>query len=348
MMLTTGRTNEKGEKIPAWQPGVEVQKYADYKQLLARPDIHAVLIASPEHWHHQHAIDAILAGKDVYCEKPMCLRLQNAIDLHNTANANPDIIVQVGTQKMALPSYLKATDMIKQGLIGTPTCGQTSYCRNTPGGEWNYYEVKDEWTEKDVDWPAWCGPLGSMPFDRYVLNRWRRYRKTSTGIIGDLLVHVMTPMMMAVDQGWPVRVTASGAHIIDKAMDNHDTVNVLAEFQTGFQLIVMGATNNDTGLTPIIRGPKGNIEVNDGSVRFLPQREYSEGVDEQKPKLDNIGDDQDQHRFNWLKCLRTRSHPPSDTAMGLKVVTICDLATRSLWEGGTWSFDPKTLTAKKM
>jgi predicted dehydrogenase len=329
------------------QKGVEVQAYPDYRQLLERPDIHGVLIASPEHWHSQHAIDALMAGKDVYCEKPMCLRFQQAVDLHNTANANPHLICQIGTQKMALPSYLKATEMIKQGLIGQPTCGQTSYCRNTPKGEWNYYDVDPNWTEKDVNWPEWCGPAGKMPFDPYVLNRWRRYRKCSTGIIGDLLVHVMTPMMMAADQGWPIRVTASGAHIIDKKMENHDTVNLLVEFESGFQMVVMGATNNDTGLTPIIRGPKGNIEVNDGSVRFIPQKPYAEEAEEQRPKLDKIGDDQDQHRFNWLECVRTRKHPPSDTAMGLKVVTICDLATRSLWDGGSWNFDPRTLTATK-
>ncbi|HZW06816.1 MAG TPA: Gfo/Idh/MocA family oxidoreductase [Phycisphaerales bacterium] len=330
-----------------WQKGVEVQSYGDYKRMLERTDIHAVLIASPEHWHSKHAIDALMAGKDVYCEKPMTLRFEEAVALHNVASANPDLICQVGTQKMALPSYLKATEMIKSGLIGQPTCGQTSYCRNTPKGEWNYYEVKESWTEKDVDWPAWCGPVGQQPFDPYVLNRWRRYRKFSTGIIGDLLVHVMTPLMMAADQGWPIRVTASGSHIIDKKMENHDTVNLLAEFETGFQMIVMGATNNDTGLTPLIRGPKGNIEVNDGSVRFIPQKPYAEEAEAQRPKIDNIGDDQDQHRVNWLDCIRTRKHPPSDTAMGLKVVTVCDLATRSIWEGGTWHFDPKTLVARK-
>ncbi|MDP1662635.1 MAG: Gfo/Idh/MocA family oxidoreductase [Phycisphaerales bacterium] len=331
-----------------WQKGVDVQAYADYRQMLERPDLHAVLIASPEHWHHQQAIDALMAGKDVYCEKPMTLGFEAAVAMHNAANANPELICQIGTQKMALPSYLKATEMIKKGLIGQPTCGQTSYCRNTPKGEWNYYQVDPNWKAgKDVDWEAWCGPAGETAFDPYILNRWRRYRKFSTGIIGDLLVHVMTPMMMAANQGWPIRVTASGAHIIDKQMENHDTVNLLVEFETGFQMVVMGATNNDTGLTPLIRGPKGNIEVNDGSVRFIPQKPYAEEAEEQRPKIENIGDDQDQHRFNWLSCIRDRSHPPSDTAMGLKVVTICALATRSLWEGGTWHFDPKTLVATK-
>jgi predicted dehydrogenase len=191
-----------------------------------------------------------------------------------------------------------------------------------------------------------------MEFDPYVLNRWRRYKKTSTGIIGDLLVHVMTPLMMAMDQGWPVRVTASGSHIVDKKMENHDTLNILAEFETGHQMIVMGATTNDTGLTPMIRGPKGNIEVTDSALRFTPQRPYSEvdgvAVEERKPQLPNIGDDQDQHRLNWLECIRTRKQPEANSESGLKVMVVVDLATRSLWEGGAFTFDPKTLTAKKL
>jgi len=331
-----------------WQKGVQVDTYADYTELLKRDDIHAVLVASPEHWHAQHAIDAIAAGKDVYCEKPMTLDLKDAVRLYNVVKANPDMILQVGTQKMALPAYHKAREMIKSGLIGQPTCSQTSYCRNSPKGEWNYYEVNPNWQPgKDVDWDKWCGPIGKLPWDPKVLNRWRRYKKTSTGIIGDLLVHVMTPLMMALEQGWPTRVTASGGHIIDKDMENHDTVNILVEFETGHQMIVMGATNNDTGLTPMIRGPKGNIEVNDGSVRFIPQKPYAEEAEEQRPQLTNIGDDQDQHRLNWLQCIRTREQPASNVDMGLRVMVVVDLATRSMWENGTWHFDPKSLSAKR-
>lgn len=331
-----------------WQKGVEVAKFTDHRELLKREDIHGVLIASPEHWHAQHAIDAIQAGKDVYCEKPMTLNLADGLKLAEVSRAHPDVIVQVGTQKMALPAYHEARKWIKEGLIGPPTCSQTSYCRNSPKGEWNYYEVDPKWQAgKDVNWEQWCGPLGSMPFDPFVLNRWRRYRKTSTGIIGDLLVHVVTPLMMAMDQGWPVRVTASGAHIVDKQMENHDTLNILAEFETGHQMIVMGATTNDTGLTPMIRGPKGNIEVTDGSLRFTPQKPYAEDAEERKPQLPSIGDDQDQHRMNWLECLRTRKKPEADVESGLKVMVVVDLATRSLWEGGAWTFDPKTMAVKK-
>jgi predicted dehydrogenase len=340
--------NARKKLVEEWQKGVEVTAYADYTELLRRDDIHAVLIASPEHWHAQHAIDAITAGKDVYSEKPMTLHLADAIRMHDTAQANSESIVQIGTQKMALPTYHEARKWIREGLIGTPTCSQTSYCRNSPKGEWNYYEVDPNWQAgKDVDWVRWCGPLGVQPFDPYLLNRWRRYRLTSTGIIGDLLVHVMTPLMMAMDQGWAVRVTASGGHLIDKKMENHDTLNLLAEFETGHQMVVMGATTNDTGLTPMIRGPKGNIEVTDGTIRFSPQRPYVEEAEERKPQIPSIGDDQDQHRFNWLSAIRSRQQPESNTEMGLKVMVIVDLATRSLWEGGTWTFDPKTRQARR-
>jgi hypothetical protein len=98
----------------------------------------------------------------------------------------------------------------------------------------------------------------------------------------------------------------------------------------------------------MIRGPKGNIEVTDGALRFSPQKPYAEELEERKANLPNIGDDQDQHRMNWLDCIRTRTQPFSDTEMGVKVVAIVDLATRSLWEGGVWTFDPKTLQARRV
>ncbi|MFZ4430706.1 MAG: Gfo/Idh/MocA family protein, partial [Phycisphaerales bacterium] len=79
-----------------------VQTTRDYRKILERDDIHGVLIASPEHWHAKQATDAIMAGKDVYCEKPMCLHLEESIDLMRLCQANPEVVFQVGTQKMQL------------------------------------------------------------------------------------------------------------------------------------------------------------------------------------------------------------------------------------------------------
>ena len=331
------------------QSGVECKKHADYKELIARDDIHAVLIASPEHWHAQMAIDAILAGKDVYLEKPMTLRLGEALRLREVVKANPDMRLQVGTQMTNLPKYHEARKVIASGLVGVPCSSQTSYCRNSKDGEWNYYAIDPEWAPgQNLDWDAWCGPMGKREWDPKVYIRWRRYRDFSTGILGDLLVHVITPMLVALEQGWPTRVVAVGSHMVDKAMENHDQVNLAIQFETGHQMIVAGSTCNEVGLETMIKGNKGNIYLNGRHCVVRPERIYSEEFDEKTIECPDIGNDQDMHRLKWLKVIRTREQPDSDVDQGAKVVAIVDLATRSIWEGAAFEFDPKTMTARKV
>jgi predicted dehydrogenase len=331
--------------------------YSDYKKVLARDDIHGVLLAVPEHWHAQMAIDSVLAGKDVYLEKPMTLRLDDAIRLRRVLQANPDIRLQVGTQMTNLPRYHEAKKIIAAGGIGTPTFTQCSYCRNSKNGEWHYATKPDqkkypgqEWVPgENLDWDTWCGPLGPMPWDPKVYSQWRRYRKTSTGIIGDLLVHEMTPMIVALgDQvGWPTRVSATGAHLVDKEMENHDNVNIVVQFESGHQMFVCGSTCNEVGVEKMIRGHKGNIYLGNRQCVVRPERVFSEEVDEQTVDCPDIGDDQDMHRVKWLHCIRTREQPDSDVEQGTKVMVIVDLATRSMWEGGAFTFDPKTMRVRK-
>jgi predicted dehydrogenase len=335
-------------EIEKAQPGVQVATYAKAKDLLARDDLHGIVIATPEHWHSLNGIDAILAGKDVYLEKPMCLNLPDALALYNVAKANPDIIVQIGTQQTQLPKYVEARKMIQSGLIGTPTFSQTSYCRNSKKGEW-HYKVNPAWKPgENLDWDTWCGPLGKMAWDPKVYYQWRRYRKTSTGIIGDLLVHVMTPLMMALDQGWPTRVVATGAHLVDKDMENHDNINIAVQFETGHQMMVAGSTCNEAGLEVMIRGHKGNIYLGSRHCEFRPERIYTEEIDAKKVECPDIGNDQDAHRLAWLKSIRTRTPHESNVELGMKVMVVVDLATRSIWEGGAFEFDPGTMTARKV
>jgi predicted dehydrogenase len=332
------------------QPGVKVEAYRDYKKLLARDDLHGVLIASPEHWHAQMGIDAVLAGKDVYLEKPMTLRLDEGLRLRRVVLANPDIRLQVGTQKTNIPNYLRARDVVQSGKLGVPTFSQTSYCRNSPDGEWNYYGIDPKWKPGDnLDWDAWCGPLGKREWDPKVYARWRRYKDFSTGIVGDLLVHVLTPLLVAIGQqvGWPRRVVAVGSHLVDKAMENHDQVNLLIEFESGHQMAVAGSTCNELGLETIIRCHKANIFLNSRPCVIRPESKFSGEIDDQRIECPDIGDDQDMHRLNWLECIRTRKQPDSDVDQGAKVMVIVDLATRSMWEGGAFTFDSKSMTVAR-
>jgi predicted dehydrogenase len=340
---------EEARKKCAAQPNLTVDTYTDYKKLLARPDLHGVLIASPEHWHSQHAIDAILAGKDVYCEKPMTLNLPMALRLREVCQKNPQVIFQFGTQYVNYPRYIEAKKLIEEGAIGKPVLSQTSYCRNSKDGEWLYYAIDPAWKPGvNLDWDAWCAPLGKAPWDPEIYARWRRYRKYSTGIIGDLLVHWMTPMMMALNMGWPTRVIANGGHYVDKKMENHDTVLLATEFEKEHTMLVTGATTNETGLETMIRGHKGNIYLNSRHCEVRPERTFENEVEARKIECPDIGDPQDKHRLAWFNSIRTRELPRANIELGTMIMVIVDLATRGMWDGHAYAFDHKTMTATRL
>ncbi len=331
------------------QPGVDVKTYTKHEELLARDDIHGVVVATTEHWHGPISIDAIEAGKDVYCEKPMTLRLPEALLMREVSKANPDIIVQVGTQQMMRPKFTAARKLLEEGAIGQPTFCQTSYCRNNKEGEWLYYGIDPSWEPGvNLDWERWCGPLGHYDWNPRLYASWRRYKDFSTGIIGDLLVHVMTPMMYALQAGWPTRVVASGGHYVDKAMENHDQVNINVEFENGPTMVVAGSTSNDIGLQELIRGHKADIYLNSRNCVLQPERVYVDDVDAQEIMAEDIGNDQNALRRDWLNSIRTRKPNRSPVDLAAQVMVIVDLATRSMWEGHAYKFDSKTLTADKI
>jgi len=323
------------------QPDVSVEGYRDYNEMLAREDIHCVLIASPEHWHAQHAVDTIASGKDVYLEKPMTLRLDDALWLRAVMAANPEMRLQVGTQYMTWQKYVAAKQLIADGRIGKPVFCQTSYCRNSKSGEWLYGIDESVVPGEMLDWEAWCGPLGVREFDTEIYHRWRRYRDYSTGIVGDLLVHMMTPMIYALDCGWPVRVTAAGGHYIDKEMENHDQVNLTVEFEGEHTMVVAGSTCNATGFPPLIRGHEANLELGGNNCVLRPEQPFVDDIDPETIQCDN-SNPQEKLRLNWLSCVRTREQNISQVDLATQVMAIVDLATRSMWEGKAFHLDPET------
>jgi len=330
-------------------PETKVDTYRDYRELLKRDDIHGVVIASPEHWHSEHTIDSILAGKDVYCEKPMCFHVEEAVEMMRVVQGNPQAVFQVGTQKMQLKKYQEAKKLIEAGAIGTPTYSQTSYCRNSKDGEWLYYAIDPAWDpKKNIDWDTWCGSEPKIPWSPDVYARWRRYKSWSTGIIGDLLVHEITPLVMALESvGWPKRVVATGSHLVDKKMENFDQVNLAIEFESGHIMTVAGSTCNEVGVETLIRGHMANLYLADRHCTLRPERLFVNDIDEKKVECPDIGNDQDVHRKNWLHCIRTREKPLADVVTGAKVMVIVDLASKSLWTGSAYTFDSKTMTHKK-
>jgi predicted dehydrogenase len=325
--------------------GGTVKGYRDYRALLDDQDVDAVVVATPEHWHAQMAIDALKAGKDVYVEKPLTLRLDDALRVYRESGRY-DHFIQVGTQYMMYPKYQAAKKLIAEGGIGKATFSQTSYCRNSKDGEWLYYGIDPAIVPgPNLDWEAWCGPNGVVAWDPEIYARWRRYRRWSTGIVGDLLVHMMTPLMMSVDAGWPTRVTGMGGHYVDKAMENHDQVNMTIQFEGEHTMIVAGSTCNQIGLETIVRGHEGTIYLSGHEMIMRPEPHYVDDKDEVREKFEGL-EPQQALRRNFLDCVRTRKAPASPVEHAVKVMVAVDLATRSMWDGKAYAFDPVSMTAR--
>jgi predicted dehydrogenase len=330
--------------------GGDITTYRRHEEVLARPDIHGVLIATPEHWHGRMAEAAIKAGKDVYVEKPMTLNLKDAQRLRKVVAANPSAIVVVGTQFVMTPSYVAAQKLIAEGAIGKPVWSQTSYCRNSKAGEWTYYAIDANWKPgENLDWAEWCKPLGKATWNPEIYARWRRYKKYSSGIIGDLLVHHVTPTVKALNVGWPIRVVATGGHLIDKAMENPDQINISIDFENDHTMVVAGSTCNELGLERIIRGHKANLFVGGRNAIIRPERIWADEIEEREIAPEGeVLDPQELLRRHWVDCIRTREKPMSDVELGTKVMVIVDLAQRSFWERAAFGFDPRSGKVRKL
>jgi hypothetical protein len=153
---------------------------------------------------------------------------------------------------------------------------------------------------------------------------------------------------MAMNLGWPVRVTASGGHYVDKAMENHDQININVEFEDEHTMVVAGSTANELGLETVIRGHKGNLYVGGRNALLRPERLFADEVEERTVTGEDLGDSQDALRLKWIESIRSRAPSPSPVELATKVMVIVDLATRSLWEGGAFSYDPVKRKVKKI
>ncbi len=196
----------------------------DYRKILDQKDVDIVGIATPDHWHARMSIDAMEAGKDVYCEKPMTRTIAEGQAVVDTAQKLKRVMT-VGVQSMADPTWSEAYKYIREGNIGKVLQGQTSYFRNSSVGQWRYYPLKKDMTPKTIDWNMWLGykfdvggvklgpPPEKMPFDRAVSAQWRCYWPFGGGMFTDLFVHQTTHLISAMGVRYPARASAPAASI---------------------------------------------------------------------------------------------------------------------------------------
>ncbi len=180
----------------------------DYRQILARRDVDAVLIATPDHWHQRITLDALAAGKHVYCQKPMVHSIDEGAAVIEAQNKSGKV-VQIGSQYVSSAVYQKAKELLAEGVIGKINMVEAWLDRNTAIGAWQY-SIPPDASEKNIDWNRFLGTAPKRPFEPVRLFRWRNYSDYGTGVAGDLFVHLLSGLHHATGAIGPNRVYATG------------------------------------------------------------------------------------------------------------------------------------------
>ncbi|HEX2920481.1 MAG TPA: Gfo/Idh/MocA family oxidoreductase [Bacteroidales bacterium] len=188
--------------------GDPVRRYLTYKELLVSPEIDAVVIATPDHWHGPITIDAARAGKHVYCEKPMTWTVDETYEVRRAVKES-GIIFQLGHQGRQTDSYLKAKEAVQKNVLGQITLIEVTTNRNDPNGAWVYPIPKDA-GPSNIDWKQFIGQAPWHDFSLERFFRWRCWWDYSTGLSGDLLTHEYDAMNQILDLGIPASAASTG------------------------------------------------------------------------------------------------------------------------------------------
>ena len=263
--------------------GSDASGTMEYRDVLDDRDVDAVLIATPDHWHTKIAIEAMEAGKDVYCEKPLSLTIEQAIECRDAVKRYGRTL-QVGPQGTSEDRFWKARRAIEAGRIGDVTWSQGSYCRNSRGGQFNWHIDPDAGPKNPSDadgyvwWDRWLGHewglAENIPWNADHFFRFRKYFAYNGGVATDLLYHRLAPLLLAIsgpNGEYPSRVVASGGKYFEKdGRDIPDTFMMMVDYPSEHTIVLISVMTNDVGIPYIIRGRYGTMEFG-GSLTIKEQ-----------------------------------------------------------------------------
>ncbi len=236
--------------------------FAQYKKLLDRKDVDAVVIATPDHWHLPIVLDALSAGKDVYIEKPMTHTIEDGPKIIEAARRT-NRILQVGSQWVSCDQHKKAREIVASGKLGKVTKVTASYNRNSSTGAWNYPIPLDLREGVNFNWTEWLGPAPKVPYSPERVFRYRKYWDYSGGISTDLFVHIITSIHFLMGAEMPKSVFASGGILFRKdGREVPDTLDALFDYGT-FCVNMASTFNSDSTAAQGIQllGTEGSLSI---------------------------------------------------------------------------------------
>lgn len=316
----------------------DATQYPDYRRLLESRDIDAVLIGTPEHWHHQMTLDAIHAGKHVYVEKPMTHTIQEAREVQIEARKNRKIKVQVGVQGMSDQTYQFAHRYIQEGYLGKVVMAHVDYSRHYIDDFWAYKIDDDAKPGVNLDWEAWLGPAPKRPWDPDRCFRWRRYWDYSGGIATDLFVHRVTRIIKSVGLQFPKFVTATGGKFqyTDSLAEIPDTFNMLLDYPDGPTVSVISSLANSMSTRHAIRGYRGTLEFTNDGLVITPEKGMKGYHETENGKPLPLvthrrigGEDITLHHRNWFNAIRHDEALNCPVDLGYYAVVACYMGVLS-------------------
>jgi len=307
--------------------------YSDFRKIIERKDIDAVLIATPDHWHAIPIIEACKAGKDVYCEKPLTLTIAEAKRCIDAVRKH-ERVLQTGSQQRSsvFGPFRKACELIRSGRIG-----KIKQVTVGVGGPSIWCDLGEEPLEPGLDWNQWLGPAAERPYHSVLSARggiskpwpqWRKYREFSGGGHTDMGAHHYDIAQ------WALGMDESGPVEIIPPADPKTGTGVRYIYANGVEMIHGGPS----GCT--FSGTEGTLRIDRGHLSCDPADAIKEPIGENEVHLyDSPG-----HHRDWINCIQSRKRPVADVEIGARSVTICHLGNIAYWLGRKLQWDPENWT----
>jgi predicted dehydrogenase len=348
-----------------------------YQELLNNKEIDCIIAAVPDHWHKQIVVDAVNAGKDIYCEKPMSHSPADGIEMVAAAKKSGRI-VQIGSQRVSSVLLAKARELIQQGALGDLMMVEGSLGRNDPTGAWEYPPPPDL-SPENLDWDTWQGTVPKVAFNPKIFARWRCWKEYGTGVAGDLLVHLISGMIYVLNiNEAPKRAMAMGG--ILRWNDGRNMPDVHATlFEYGKIPVYMRLNlGTDTPESYRFMGSKGILDISGEQIVFTPQSGkdeapsyYSGGFPramreayikqwhaEHDPAVGHEPvvettvfksvqfDDLKPHLWNFFQAVKSRKPVTEDAVFGHHAALACHMANESYFRNSAVYWDDRTNTIK--
>jgi predicted dehydrogenase len=333
----------------AAKAGPRTAKFHDYRKLLDRNDVQAVIIAAPDHWHKQMLLDAVAAGKDVYLEKPVTHTLEEGPE-EIQAVEKSGRIVQTGTQQRSWPHYVQGKEIIASGALGVVRLVEAFWFMNYGVRGVNNLP-RTHVPPANLDWKAWLGSAPAQPFDPMKFRTWRQFWDFGGGNLADLMTHAIETIHWYMECDTPANAVGIG-HSYDWPFECPDSLSCMLEYPKGF--LVTYAAGHSLGMdfgSIIFRGSKATLEISRAALilyeedrgRGWPNFNRGERRWRPEPKLyvESKHEGTSDHLRNWLECIRSRKEPNASIRVGVAAARAAHIGNAALRSGKKVTWDDK-------